>query len=93
MDNGDDGISPKQNSTNIYIEDCEFYRGTGAIAFGSIGQYPEQINVLENITVRNVFVSGERSAAYLKTWTGINQGFPPNGGGGKYDHVLSSNLH
>ncbi|KAG9877787.1 pectin lyase-like protein, partial [Aureobasidium melanogenum] len=37
IDNGDDAISPKANSTNILIEDSEFYRGSG-IALGSIGQ-------------------------------------------------------
>jgi galacturan 1,4-alpha-galacturonidase len=38
VDNGDDSISLKANSTNILIEDCEFYTGLG-VAIGSIGQY------------------------------------------------------
>lgn len=38
VDNGDDSISMKANSTNILIENCDFYTGLG-IAIGSIGQY------------------------------------------------------
>lgn len=38
MDNGDDSIAMKANSTNILIENCDFYTGLG-IAIGSIGQY------------------------------------------------------
>lgn len=38
VDNGDDSISMKANSTNILIEDCVFWTGLG-VAIGSIGQY------------------------------------------------------
>lgn len=73
----------KQNSTNIYVGDSKFYHGTGAIVFGSVGQYPGQITVMENFTARNIYVEKTNYAAYLKTWTGVNKGYPPNGGGGK----------
>lgn len=38
VDNGDDSISLKANSTNVLIENCDFYTGLG-FAVGSIGQY------------------------------------------------------
>lgn len=38
VDNGDDSISVKANSTNILVEDCVFWTGLG-VAVGSIGQY------------------------------------------------------
>jgi hypothetical protein len=38
VENGDDSISAKENSSEIYIEDCAFKRGLG-VALGSIGQY------------------------------------------------------
>lgn len=38
VDNGDDSISLKANSTNVLIENCDFYTGLG-FAIGSIGQY------------------------------------------------------
>jgi galacturan 1,4-alpha-galacturonidase len=45
VDNGDDSISLKANSTNILIEDCDFYTGLG-IAIGSIGQYGLFVSLL-----------------------------------------------
>ncbi|KAK5175095.1 uncharacterized protein LTR77_000232 [Saxophila tyrrhenica] len=89
VDNGDDGIALKQNSTNIYVEDSEFYNGVAGIAFGSIGQYPGQIEVIENFTARNLYNSNTKYAAYLKTWTGLNKGYPPNGGGGGLGHAMN----
>ena len=50
---GDDSISPKANSTNILIEDCDFYRGMG-IAIGSIGQYGGVFETIENVTGRDI---------------------------------------
>ena len=81
VDNGDDGISMKQNSTNIYIANCTFYHGD-ALAMGSIGQYPNQIEVIENITAVDIKVVNSAYGARVKTWTGINKGYAPNGGGG-----------
>ncbi|USW56092.1 Putative glycoside hydrolase, family 28, pectin lyase/virulence factor [Septoria linicola] len=81
IDNGDDSISMKQNSTNIYIANCTFYNGQ-SLAMGSIGQYPGQIEVIENITAVDIKCVNTGYGARVKTWTGKNKGFPPNGGGG-----------
>ncbi|KAB8296270.1 hypothetical protein EYC80_009044 [Monilinia laxa] len=80
VDNGDDSISMKANSTNILIEDCDFHTGLG-IAIGSIGQYENQYEIIENITARNIRSYNMRYGVYMKTWTGISTGYPPNGGG------------
>lgn len=80
VDNGDDSISMKQNSTNIYISNCTFYNGQ-ALAMGSIGQYPGQIEVIENVTATDVRCVNTGYAGRVKSWTGKNKGFPPNGGG------------
>lgn len=85
VDNGDDGISLKQNSTNIYVADSKFYHGSG-IALGSIGQYPGQIEIMENFTARNIECYHTTYGAYMKSWTGLSKGVPPNGGGGGYGH-------
>lgn len=82
---GDDAIAPKQTSTNIYIADFDIHAGTD-IALGSIGQYPGQIEILENITVRDVRLHRSQYGCRLKTFTGLNEGFPPNGGGGGIGH-------
>ena len=60
VDNGDDSISQKANSTNILIEDCDFYNGLG-IAMGSIGQYNGVFETIENVTANGVRCYNTRS--------------------------------
>lgn len=79
--NGDDSIAIKANSTNILIRDSEFYHGLG-VAFGSIGQYKGVFETIENVVVRNITCYKTTHASYIKTWTGQQVGYPPNGGGG-----------
>ncbi|KAI0466869.1 glycoside hydrolase family 28 protein [Xylaria cf. heliscus] len=79
--NGDDAIAIKGNSTNILVEDSTFDKSLG-LAFGSLGQYIGTVEVVENITARNIVGKGTRYGAYVKTWTGDVVNYPPNGGGG-----------
>jgi galacturan 1,4-alpha-galacturonidase len=81
VSNGDDCIAMKANSTNILIEDSVFYNGLG-VAIGSIGQYLGVFERVENVTARNITCYKTRYAGYIKTWTGQQVGYPPNGGGG-----------
>jgi hypothetical protein len=66
ISNGDDSISMKQNSTNIYIANCTFYNGL-SFAMGSIGQYPGQINVIENVTAENIILYDTIYGGRIKT--------------------------
>ena len=66
VDNGDDSISTKANSTNILIENCDFYTGLG-VAVGSIGQYEGRYEIVENVTARNITINNMRYGAYFKT--------------------------
>ncbi|KAJ7334885.1 pectin lyase fold/virulence factor [Mycena albidolilacea] len=79
--NGDDSIAMKRNSSDILIEDSIFYIGTG-VAIGSTGQFPGEYEAIERVLTRNCSFIGTRFVGYIKTWTGVQQGFPPNGGGG-----------
>lgn len=79
--NGDDSISMKANSTNMLIQNCTFYNGIG-MAMGSIGQYAGRYETIQNVTARDIVAYNTWYAGYAKTWTGITQGYPPNGGGG-----------
>ncbi|ETS81570.1 hypothetical protein PFICI_06572 [Pestalotiopsis fici W106-1] len=81
VDNGDDAISLKANSTNVLLEDSVFRRGQG-FALGSIGQYVGAFETIENVTVRNVSMINTNFAVNVKTWTGDRVNYPPNGGGG-----------
>ncbi|KAJ5255158.1 hypothetical protein N7505_010309 [Penicillium chrysogenum] len=79
--NGDDSLSMKANSTDITITNCKFYNGLG-IAMGSIGQYNDQFETIERITVKDIEYDNTLHAFYIKTWTDDQNGYPPNGGGG-----------
>lgn len=79
--NGDDAIAIKRNSTNVLIEDSTFDNSLG-IAFGSLGQYDGEYEIVENVTARRNTFLGTRYGSYIKTWTGEQVSYPPNGGGG-----------
>lgn len=81
IDNGDDCIAFKANSTNMLVEDSVLHGGNG-IAVGSVGQYYGRFEIAENIVVRNVTMHGSKFATRIKTWTGEQNQWPPNGGGG-----------
>ncbi|KAH8664195.1 galacturan 1,4-alpha-galacturonidase B [Xylariales sp. PMI_506] len=81
VQNGDDSMSFKANSTDITVSNCTFINGLG-IAMGSIGQYKDQFETIERIRGGNLRYKNTLHAVYFKTWTGEQVGYPPNGGGG-----------
>ncbi|KAF9002228.1 pectin lyase-like protein, partial [Hymenopellis radicata] len=92
VDDGDDCIAIKANSTNILIEDSDFHNGHG-VAIGSIGQFADRYERIENVTVQNINFYKTGKAIYLKTWTGQQKGIPPNGGGGGRGLLRNATLH
>ncbi|KAH6695040.1 exo-rhamnogalacturonase B [Plectosphaerella plurivora] len=79
--NGDDAVALKANSTNIRLYDSEFWDSTG-IAIGSMGQYKDHDEHIYNFHVKNVTMHNVIRGCYFKSWTGVQTGYPPNGGGG-----------
>ncbi|KAI9172674.1 LOW QUALITY PROTEIN: exo-rhamnogalacturonase B [Paramyrothecium foliicola] len=79
--NGDDSIAIKANSTDVSITNSVFHDGLG-VALGSIGQYYGEFETIEGLHVENITFHNTLHAAYVKTWTGDQNGYPPNGGGG-----------
>ncbi|KAJ4358430.1 uncharacterized protein N0V89_003013 [Didymosphaeria variabile] len=67
--------------SNIYMANNTFHKGL-AYAMGSIGQYENQVNFIENITAIDTICLDTAYAGRIKSWTGRNTGVPPNGGGG-----------
>ncbi|KAL3419434.1 exo-rhamnogalacturonase b [Phlyctema vagabunda] len=86
VSNGDDSIAIKANSSNILVSNSVFNKGLG-LAFGSIGQYKDAYEFIENVTARNIVCTQTLHAAYIKTWTGQQVGYPPNGGGGGFGYM------
>jgi polygalacturonase len=87
---GDDCSAPKGNSTNMVFRNMTCVGG--GIAFGSVGQYPNMPDYITNVTASNITVKQLISpkyggatvsgAAYFKSWVGVSEGQPPQGGGG-----------
>ncbi|CAI7669076.1 unnamed protein product [Penicillium manginii] len=72
--------------TNSAIHGLRFLRsqmwnGLG-IAIGSIGQYNDQFETIERVSVNDIDYENTLHAFYVKTWTDDQNGYPPNGGGG-----------
>ncbi|KAH8929233.1 glycoside hydrolase family 28 protein [Atractiella rhizophila] len=83
---GDDCISFKANSTNVVLKNITCIGGPG-IAFGSVGQYPGIVDIIDDIVIEDVYMKPSRdvplfNGVYFKSWIGEWRGDPPNGGGG-----------
>lgn len=68
------------------------------ISFGQDLSNPEvhtegAFETIENVLVRNITIHSEmRYGAYVKTWTGVSTGYPPNGGGGGLGYAANITL-
>ncbi|KAJ7588369.1 pectin lyase fold/virulence factor, partial [Mycena floridula] len=47
---------------------------------------------IENVTAERITCLGTEYSGYIKTWTGIQQNFPPNGGGGGLGYMTNINF-
>ncbi|KAI0628254.1 pectin lyase-like protein [Trametes polyzona] len=91
---GDDCLAIKGNSTNIFAKGITC-RGGNGIAIGSLGQYAELPDIVDNLVVEDVKMirldpqvqPNMVNGVYFKTWTGSVNGSPPTGGGGGGGYV------
>ncbi|EIN14755.1 hypothetical protein PUNSTDRAFT_154787 [Punctularia strigosozonata HHB-11173 SS5] len=91
---GDDCLAIKGNSTNLFIDGVTC-RGGNGIAIGSLGQYVDLPDIVENVTMQNLHLirlnssiqPNMQNGVYLKSWDGTVNGVPPTGGGGATGHV------
>ncbi|KAK7023893.1 pectin lyase fold/virulence factor [Favolaschia claudopus] len=86
---GDDCLAIKGNSTNVVARNV-MCRGGNGIAFGSLGQYANLSDIVENVLLENIELHridpsvqpNMQNGVYFKSWTGSVNGVPPTGGGG-----------
>ncbi|KAI0922650.1 hypothetical protein AcV5_009568 [Taiwanofungus camphoratus] len=86
---GDDCLAIKGNSTNIYGKNITC-RGGNGVAFGSLGQYYNLFDNVNNVTLEDMTMvhldpkiqPNMGHGVYFKSWTGTTIGFPPVEGGG-----------
>ncbi|KAK7460923.1 hypothetical protein VKT23_008851 [Stygiomarasmius scandens] len=71
--NGDDCVSFKPNSTNIFVSnlDCT---GSHGISVGSLGQFPGMFDIVRNVTAVDIRMSDAQNGARIKAWAGPNVG-------------------
>ncbi|KAI1755718.1 polygalacturonase [Xylaria castorea] len=83
INNTDDCVSFKPNSTNIVVQGLKCH-GSHGISVGSLGQYVEQYDIVENVYIYNNTMSDASDAARIKVWPGVHSDFEPilSGGGG-----------
>ncbi|KAM0431380.1 hypothetical protein ACHAPT_005357 [Fusarium lateritium] len=83
IDNTDDCVSFKPNSTNVIVQNL-VCNGSHGISVGSLGQYKGETDIVENLYIYNIFMSNASDGARIKVWPGIETKFQSllNGGGG-----------
>ncbi|CAI6334432.1 unnamed protein product [Periconia digitata] len=100
IDNGDDCVSFKPNSTDIVVQNL-ICNGSHGISVGSLGQYIGEVDIVKNIYVYNITLSNATSGARIKVWPGISSALSGDlqGGGGSgavsnitYDGMKISNV-
>lgn len=73
IQNGDDCVSFKPNSTNILVSNLTC-TGSHGISVGSLGQYPGMFDIVQNVLAENVKMSNAENGARIKAWAGANVG-------------------
>lgn len=83
IDNTDDCVSFKPNSSNIVVQGLQC-TGSHGISVGSLGQYIDQYDIVENVYIYNNTMRDASDAARIKVWPGVHSDFEPilSGGGG-----------
>ncbi|KAK7203241.1 putative exopolygalacturonase X [Myxozyma melibiosi] len=85
INNGDDCVSFKPNSTNVLVQNLHC-NGSHGISVGSLGQYIGVTDIVENVLVSNVAMSNASDGARIKVWPGADPTSTATdvGGGGGY---------
>ncbi|UZP38225.1 hypothetical protein NXS19_006041 [Fusarium pseudograminearum] len=83
IDNTDDCVSFKPNSTNVVVQNL-ICNGSHGISVGSLGQYKGETDIVENLYIYNISMSNASDGARIKVWPGVETAFQSllNGGGG-----------
>lgn len=90
VNNGDDCVSFKPNSTNMVVQNL-VCNGSHGISVGSLGQYKGEYDIVENILVRNISMSNAQNGARIKVWPGtpsaLSGDLQGGGGSGRVNNI------
>ncbi|KAL4794379.1 Exopolygalacturonase X-1 [Aspergillus venezuelensis] len=83
INNGDDCVSFKPNSTDILVQNL-YCNGSHGISVGSLGQYPGEVDIVKNVLVYNISMYNASDMARIKVWPGVASAMSEDlqGGGG-----------
>ncbi|KDQ58920.1 glycoside hydrolase family 28 protein [Jaapia argillacea MUCL 33604] len=83
INNDDDCVSFKPNSTNIIVSNLHC-NGSHGISVGSLGQYAGETDIVANVSVNNVTMRDAQYAARIKVFGGSPYANSTAGGGSGY---------
>ncbi|CAG8027828.1 unnamed protein product [Penicillium nalgiovense] len=83
INNGDDCVSFKPNVTDILVQNLHC-NGSHGISVGSLGQYPGEVDIVQDVLVYNVSMFNASDSARIKVWPGAPAAMSTDlqGGGG-----------
>lgn len=85
-----DCVSFKPNSTNILVESL-WCNGSHGISVGSLGQYPGEFDIVENVFVTNISMHNASDGARIKVWPNVaselSGDLQGGGGSGRVDNI------
>ncbi|KAE9402726.1 pectin lyase-like protein [Gymnopus androsaceus JB14] len=73
INNGDDCVSFKPNSTNIFVSNLNC-NGSHGISVGSLGQFSGVFDIVQNVTAVNVQMANAENGARIKAFAGSGVG-------------------
>jgi len=90
VNNGDDCVSFKPNSTDILVQNM-WCNGSHGISVGSLGQYLGEYDIVENIYVFNASMHNTTDGARIKVWpntpSALSGDLQGGGGSGRVNNI------
>ncbi|KAK5128097.1 Exopolygalacturonase X-1 [Meristemomyces frigidus] len=95
INNGDDCVSFKPNSTEILVQNMHC-NGSHGISVGSLGQYVGEVDIVENVYVYNVSMFNASDGARIKVWPGspaeLSGDLQGGGGTGRVNNITYEDM-
>ncbi|KAL4805890.1 Exopolygalacturonase X-1 [Aspergillus unguis] len=96
INNGDDCVSFKPNSTDILVQNLHC-NGSHGISVGSLGQYPGEVDIVKNVYVYNISMYNASDMARIKVWPGsaasMSEDLQGGGGLGAVSNITYENMY
>jgi len=96
INNGDDCVSFKPNSTNVLVQNLDCI-GSHGISVGSLGQYLGEYDIVQNIYVYNISLHNTSDGARIKVWpntpSALSGDLQGGGGAGMVKNITYDTLY